>query len=730
MKKITLSRFFSLVLFLFSISLSYGQSFDGSYDPCSGTEGDEYAGAATLMPASVATGTCAIQQVWAKVDTNTGILQLGFRNGNSGSALFRIYINSDDSTGALTNYFGKTNVDIYGADYYLEIEVNDNKTKSTTKLYSTLDDSEITNSAVEGKLGDYCDVKGVFFEIQVNFVALGIDICDSNTANSLNITSYASVAGNSPNSNICLYQPLDFDVDLTGTINGGDTYCYGETAGNLNLTVSEGGNPVVEYWEYMAPGTSSFVNIGNGGSFSFNPNTLTLNEGTHTFRVQILDNSGVCSDTFASGEAQIIVNPLPNVDAGSYGPFCIDDELVNLVGSPSGGMWTGTGVSGDQQNGYTFNPAQGTQTLTYTYSDSNSCENSDVVEIIVNEVPQEVSAGADQTLTCSVTSVTLQGSSTTPDVSYQWTGPNGFSSTEQMPEVSEAGIYDLTVTSLNGCTSSASVEVLLDTTEPTVSIEGNTELTCNSQSIVLNASSSEVVGTASYTWSTGETTASIELTEAGEYSVTVTDSDNGCSTTQTIEVTFDDTPEELTGNSIVLCSIDDVYDLNSLLPSGYVEGGTWSDDFNSGGLNDNQFDPSQVNLSNYEFTYTEPDVCGRKIVVLVNVNDDCIVLPCESEENITISKVVTANNDGYNDVFEISDVASCGFSVAVKIFNRWGKMVYESDNYQNTWRGYHDNSGMTLNTDAKLPAGTYYYVVQIVGSGYKPITGYIYLGTN
>jgi gliding motility-associated-like protein len=92
--------------------------------------------------------------------------------------------------------------------------------------------------------------------------------------------------------------------------------------------------------------------------------------------------------------------------------------------------------------------------------------------------------------------------------------------------------------------------------------------------------------------------------------------------------------------------------------------------------------------------------------------------------------VVTANNDGVNDFFSISEIAECGFTADVSIFNRWGKRVYYSKNYQNNWGGYHDGSGPTMGSNDKLPTGTYYYVVKIVGSGYKPITGYIYLGTN
>jgi gliding motility-associated-like protein len=104
-------------------------------------------------------------------------------------------------------------------------------------------------------------------------------------------------------------------------------------------------------------------------------------------------------------------------------------------------------------------------------------------------------------------------------------------------------------------------------------------------------------------------------------------------------------------------------------------------------------------------------------------------LACESPDNITISKVVTVNNDAVNDTFEVSDVQSCGFSVDLKIFNRWGKIVYESSNYQNNWSGRNDSSGLTMGT-SKLPTGTYYYLVNVVGSGFPLRTGYIYLGNN
>ena len=113
----------------------------------------------------------------------------------------------------------------------------------------------------------------------------------------------------------------------------------------------------------------------------------------------------------------------------------------------------------------------------------------------------------------------------------------------------------------------------------------------------------------------------------------------------------------------------------------------------------------------------------------VRGNDDCVVLPC-STEDLYISRAVTPNGDGQNDTFEVGGLDLCDFTFDVKIFNRWGHMVFESGDYQNNWDGYNYGGGMTIGSATELPSGTYYYVLNIIDSGYKPMTGYIYLGTN
>jgi hypothetical protein len=113
------------------------------------------------------------------------------------------------------------------------------------------------------------------------------------------------------------------------------------------------------------------------------------------------------------------------------------------------------------------------------------------------------------------------------DASWLWS--NG-ENTQQFL-TNQSGTYTVTVTLENGCTSVASVNVNVNPPQCDIDIYRLDSL--ETGSVWLYASAWP--GNANYTWSTGETTSSIEVTQAGTYCVTATNS-NGCSATECITI--------------------------------------------------------------------------------------------------------------------------------------------------------------------------------------------------
>ena len=105
--------------------------------------------------------------------------------------------------------------------------------------------------------------------------------------------------------------------------------------------------------------------------------------------------------------------------------------------------------------------------------------------------------------------------------------------------------------------------------------------------------------------------------------------------------------------------------------------------------------------------------------------------PCDPNPSLTscitdifIPEAFTPNNDGSNDFFEIVGLENYPENHLV-IFNRWGSVVYETDNYSNDWNGT-SSSNLTVGGEA-LPTGTYFYLLDLKEEGKEIFKGYVYL---
>jgi gliding motility-associated-like protein len=101
------------------------------------------------------------------------------------------------------------------------------------------------------------------------------------------------------------------------------------------------------------------------------------------------------------------------------------------------------------------------------------------------------------------------------------------------------------------------------------------------------------------------------------------------------------------------------------------------------------------------YTVTATDDCGRSVEETIEVALICDVI---------IPNVITPNGDANNELFFIEGIQYV--SNSVRIFNRWGQIVYEATNYRNTWNG------------GDVPDGTYFYEV-VVEQRDEPYTGHL-----
>ena len=134
--------------------------------------------------------------------------------------------------------------------------------------------------------------------------------------------------------------------------------------------------------------------------------------------------------------------------------------------------------------------------------------------------------------------------------------------------------------------------------------------------------------------------------------------------------------------------------------------------------------PQGAPVKEYEFTYDlcikgHPGACKTATIKVEVIKD----------KPLTIYNGLSADGDGHNDYFKIDGIEYYPKN-NLKIFNRWGVLVYEKDGYSNEapFDG-HSNGRATISADSKLPQGTYYYILEYEDSDDQSHTekGWLYL---
>lgn len=293
------------------------------------------------------------------------------------------------------------------------------------------------------------------------------------------------------------------------TISIFDTGMPCATASNFTFTVPNNGEPAAtsinspdsdicfgELVTLNASGADSFVwTDASGMEIS---NLTSVNAAVSESQFIYALGSTICSSDLDSIFVQ--VNPTPTPSPTVSGSNCIGDDVqlsanLNIPGSV---IWIGpNNYFSSDLNPILSNVNEATSGLYYVTAGFNDCFSS-LVPLNVEITPPPTSNPQTGGVVCQGQSLYLIGNSGMDE--YQWSGPNGFVSNDQNPEILNAdllnaGEYSLTV-SVNGCSSLSSTTLAEITASPGVSILPIAPI-CEGEDITLSATS---ISSATYQW--------------------------------------------------------------------------------------------------------------------------------------------------------------------------------------------------------------------------------------
>ncbi len=279
-----------------------------------------------------------------------------------------------------------------------------------------------------------------------------------------------------------------------------------------------------------------------GGNIVSGATTLSpVVNAAGSYTITLTNTANGCTGTSTTNVTSNISTPNATANGGQI--TCTNSTVQLSGNSTTPGVtyaWTGpNNFTSSAQNPVVS--VQGTYFLTVTKTSNGCTATANAVVAQNTTAPQAAAQGG--TLNCLVSSVMLGGSSTTPGVTYGWTGPNSYTSSQQNPTVGTPGNYLVTVTAPNGCTQAATGIVSQNTTTPNANAGPSGVLNCHADEVVLNGTASSTGSQYGYGWTTanghivsGATTLTPTVDEAGNYSLMVTNATNGCTGTASTPV--------------------------------------------------------------------------------------------------------------------------------------------------------------------------------------------------
>ena len=405
------------------------------------------------------------------------------------------------------------------------------------------------------------------------------------------------------------------------------TICFG-----TDITVDAGTTGIQYYWSTSETTQSIVVNtFGN-------------------YQITVTDGNG-CTN---QDNVNVAIQPLPVVNISNPDSiFCEGDSALFTATSPTGTQfqWLPNLFLSAPNSAITF--AYPPYTLNYhlIVKDALGCKTETDVPLSFVFQP-DIFLGSDTSF-CLGDSIVLDAGSGYDNYTWQ----NGFH--VQTMTINQSGKYWVEVNNFCGLMIDT-IEVLPLYALPFVDLGPGGRICKNSQ-ILFDAQN---IGS-QYLWSTGETTQIIEAKVSGLYEVVITN-EHGCINSAGISIELVNPPNIELGTDPWLC-FGELVNLNVKSDYSFYQ---WQD----GSIDDN-------------FTITSAGTYWVHVSSFCGEDEDTLTVnyyDCECQ--IFTPSAFTPNVDGKNEKFKAESVCELN-SFELKIYNRWGELLFESDNINKGWDG-------------------------------------------
>jgi gliding motility-associated-like protein len=568
---------------------------------------------------------------------------------------------------------------------------NGSSLPNTNVWQSTINVQPAKNYLFTFWASSWFSVSPASLQLKVNGVAVvGLPLNLSSTTCSWQQYSYVWNSGLSTSVNLAI---TDINTAIGGNDFMIDDIYFGELISaidSVTITVAPI-NVTINGPTSICQGNTTILSTTNVGTYSWStsgsPNFATTNTisvaptSNTTYTLQVTNSSGcVGTNVHTVNIATITAN------AGLDASLCLGSSYT-LQGS--GGLnylWSGNNLT----NAFSANAvATPTTNATYTVMVTNAtgCTSIDSVNITVNPIPTILTS--NDTLVCNNATVSLLATGAN---NYSWLPAASLSNAfipNPLATITGNTTYTVIGTSTNGCTASATVLVSTLPT-PILSIVGNNTL-CIGDTNILSATTNCVL-----TWQPNTFLNSINNTNVEVYPpistvYTIQGVDAaGCFISTTFLINTEPLPK---------LSITKSNDLECSFTSAQLAA--------TGASSYNWLPANTLNNSTIANPIASPTITTTYTVV--GSNNGCI-----STDSITVnyfssnlSKIFfpnafSPNGDDVNDCFKLQHQHNFK-NYNLKIFNRFGNLIYESDNADDCWNGEASNNQI-------VDLGTYFYI--------------------